>query len=217
MNQLWFCLRLCQKDRLIIKIKLIEFFLNDFHWIQWIKSKSKSGMVTRDTPYLITDTFLNIVFFFSLNIVVKKILPLLSLGWYLFTVARHNGYLTRGSNGNTHYITMSGNVSVASWVTPLAIIPFLDFFMIQWIRWISEIHLGTLMSFLLWPYVPYVFLMISSDIFHSVTYRLSVFLIKHSHTQIISDKSSSRMNFESAYYGVAHCAMTPTLDLAILP
>ena len=39
----------------------IEFFLNDFRWIHWKMSKSKSGMVTRDTPCLITDTFLEVI------------------------------------------------------------------------------------------------------------------------------------------------------------
>ena len=65
-------------------------------------------MVTRDIPYLTIDTFLDVV--------VKKIFPLLSLGWYLFTVVHHYGYLTRGSNGNAHSVTLNGNVSVASWV-----------------------------------------------------------------------------------------------------
>ena len=43
---------------------IVEFFLNDFHWIQriqWIKTKSKSSMVTRDTPYPRRDTFLDVV------------------------------------------------------------------------------------------------------------------------------------------------------------
>ena len=44
----------------------------------------------------------------------KKIFPLLSLGWYLFTMVSHNGYLTRGSNGNALSITTNGNVSVTS-------------------------------------------------------------------------------------------------------
>ena len=59
----------------------------------------------------------------------KKIFPLLPLGWYLFTVVSHNGYLTRGSNGNAHSITMNGNVPVASWVKhePLATLPVLNF------------------------------------------------------------------------------------------
>ena len=39
----------------------------------------------------------------------------------------HNGYLTSGSNVNTHSITVNGNVSVAGWVMPLVTIPFLDF------------------------------------------------------------------------------------------
>ena len=73
-------------------------------------------MVTRDPPYLTIDIFLDVV--------VKKIFPLLSLGWYLFTEVHHNGYLTRGSNGNAHSVTMNGNVSVASWVIPLVTIPF---------------------------------------------------------------------------------------------
>ena len=80
-------------------------------------------MVTRDTPYLTIDTFLDVV--------VKKIFPLLSLGWYLFTVVYHNRYLTRGSNGNACSVTMNGNVSAAIWVIPLVTIPFLDFVMIH--------------------------------------------------------------------------------------
>ena len=62
------------------------------------------------------------------DVVVKKTSPLLSLGWYLFTVVSHNGNLTRDSNRNAHSITMNGNnVSVASWVTLLVTILFLDF------------------------------------------------------------------------------------------
>ena len=80
-------------------------------------------MVTRDTPYLTIDTFPDVV--------GKKIFPLLSLGWYLFTVVHHNGYLIRGSNGNAHSVTKNGNVSVASWVIPLVTIPFLDFVIIH--------------------------------------------------------------------------------------
>ena len=37
--------------------KLFEFFLNDFcwiHWIQWIMTKHKIDMVTKNTPHLIT-------------------------------------------------------------------------------------------------------------------------------------------------------------------
>ena len=79
-------------------------------------------MVTRDTPYPIKDTFLD---------VVVKIFPLLSPGWYLFTVVSCNGYLTSGSNVSAHSITMYGNVSVTGWVIPLVAIPFLDLVMIR--------------------------------------------------------------------------------------
>ena len=88
--------------------------------------KSKSRIVTRNTPYLIIGTFLDVV--------VKKIFPLLSLGWYLFTVVHHNGYLTRDSNGNAHSVTMNGNASAASWVIPLVTIPCLEFVMIHCIH-----------------------------------------------------------------------------------
>ena len=56
-------------------------------------------MCSRDTPYLTTDTFLDVV--------VEMICPLLSVGWYLFIVMSHNGYLTRGSNDNAHPTTNS--------------------------------------------------------------------------------------------------------------
>ena len=62
-------------------------------------------MVTRDTPFLRTETVLDVV--------VKKILPLLSLGWYLFTVVSYNRYVPKGSNRNALSVTTNGNVSVA--------------------------------------------------------------------------------------------------------
>ena len=37
----------------------IQFFLNEFHWIQqiqWIMTKSKSGIITKGITYLLTDT-----------------------------------------------------------------------------------------------------------------------------------------------------------------
>ena len=124
--------------------KIIEFFLNECHWIrwiQWIKTKSKSSMVTRDTPYLTTVTLLDVV--------VKKIFPLLSLGWYLFTVVSHNGYVATGSNGNAHSVTINGNVSVANWVILLVTIPFLIWSWFIEFAEFSEIHLGkTLISLL---------------------------------------------------------------------
>ena len=79
-------------------------------------------MVSRDTPFLTTDIFLD-------GVVKKKIFSLLFLGWYLFTVVHYNGYLTRGSNRNAHSNTTNSNVdlSVASWVIPLVTIPHLNF------------------------------------------------------------------------------------------
>ena len=110
----------------------IEFSLNDFLWIQriqWIMTKSKNCMVTRDILYLRIDTFLDIV--------VKSNLPLLSVGWYLFRVVSGNRYLPRGSNENTLCIASTDNVSVARWVIPLVATLLLDLVMIHWIRWIQ--------------------------------------------------------------------------------
>ena len=36
------------------KTDLIEFFLNEFHRIQWIITKSKSGMIIKGITYLAT-------------------------------------------------------------------------------------------------------------------------------------------------------------------
>ena len=58
-----------------------------------------------------------------LDIVVKMKVPLLYLGWYLFSVEWQ--YLPRGGNGNALYITTSGIVFITSYVIPLATIPFL--------------------------------------------------------------------------------------------
>ena len=122
--------------------KTIGFFLNDFLWIQriqWIMTKSKTSMVTREILHLTIDTFLDVV--------VKNNFPLLPVDWYLFRVVSGNRYLPRGSNENTLYITSTGNVSVSRWVITLVTIPLLDFVMIHWIQWnsfgknsISPIH-----------------------------------------------------------------------------
>ena len=109
---------------------IIEFSLNDFLWIQWIMTKSKSSMVTRDIVYLTVDTLLDIV--------VISNFPLLSVGWYLFRVLSGNRYLTRGSNKNTLCITSTGNVSVARRVIHLIAILLLDLVMIHWIHWIQR-------------------------------------------------------------------------------
>ena len=82
-------------------------------------------MFTRDTPYLTIDTFLD---------VVKKEMPSLYLGWYVFSVVSGNRYLPRGSNGNALCITTTGIVFIARYVIPLAPILFLDYRMIQQIQ-----------------------------------------------------------------------------------
>ena len=63
-NQFWFCF--ATLDELDISSVHIQwaFSLNDFrwiHWIQWIMTKSKSKMVTRNSSYLEVDTFSGVV------------------------------------------------------------------------------------------------------------------------------------------------------------
>ena len=116
------------------KRKIIEFSLNGFHWIhwtQWILTKSKSGMVTRDSPYLTTDIFLyaavkkrNFYYFLCFGICLKGL--------------SFNRHQTRDSNGNALSITKTSDVFVAWWVLPLVTRLFLDFVMIHWIRWIQR-------------------------------------------------------------------------------
>ena len=115
-----------------MKTNTLEFFLNDFLWIQriqWIMIKSKTSMVTRDVLHLTTVTFLDVV--------VKKNFPLLPVDWYLFQVGTSNRYLPRVSNENALFISSTGNVSVSSWVITLVTMPLLGFVMIHWIRWIQ--------------------------------------------------------------------------------
>ena len=42
---------------LILNRWIIEFYLNNFPWIQWIMTKSKNSMVTRGITHLATDIF----------------------------------------------------------------------------------------------------------------------------------------------------------------
>ena len=55
---------------------LIEFSPNNFQWIQWIKTKSNSSMVTRDTPYLTTDTFPDVVVKKCISITVSAMVSI---------------------------------------------------------------------------------------------------------------------------------------------
>ena len=72
----------------------------------------------------------------------KNTFHLLSLGWYLFTVLSHNGYLTTGSSRNAHSITTNGNVFVASCVISGLSIPFLDF-LNDSLNWLTSVKLMT--------------------------------------------------------------------------
>ena len=100
-------------------------------WIQRIKTKSKSSMVTRNTPYLTTDTFIDVVVNKDISSTVLWD-GIYSQWWVTMDISNQ-----RYSNGNAHSITMNGNVSVVSWVIPLVTIPFLELVMIHWIRWIQ--------------------------------------------------------------------------------
>ena len=78
----------------IVACCLLEFFLNGFSWIQriqWIMTKSKSGMVTKVITYLLTDTLPVLV--------IKSEFLLLPLGSYLLPVTTRNRYQSTGSSG----------------------------------------------------------------------------------------------------------------------
>ena len=63
-----------QTDLIFAPIRkfLIEFSQNDFFWIQWIMTTSKSNMITRDILYLSIEMFFDVV--------GKKNFPLLFVG-----------------------------------------------------------------------------------------------------------------------------------------
>ena len=61
--------------------KQLEFYLNNFYWIQWIMPKLKNGMVTRAITYLKTNTLPVIE--------IKSIFPSLPLGWYILPLTLH--------------------------------------------------------------------------------------------------------------------------------
>ena len=70
-------------------LETIEFFLNEFHWIQWIMTKSKSGIVTKVIIHLLTDTLPALV--------IKSAFSLLTLGRNLLPVTIQNRYQSTGS------------------------------------------------------------------------------------------------------------------------
>ena len=114
------------------KLYIIEFSLNDFHWIQWfhwIMTKSKNGMVTRNGTKLATCT---------LPVAVIKITFLaLVLVRYLLPFSPVNCYLNRCIWVNLILAIVSGNVSANSYGVSLVTIPLLDLLIFQSIQWKS--------------------------------------------------------------------------------
>ena len=112
---------------------LIEFFPNEFPWIQriqWIMTKSKSGMVTKGITHLLTDTLPVLV--------IKSAFSLLPLGRYLLPVTTQKRYQSTGSSGKFFFTTTSRNVTIVRCRMSLVTMLVLDFVMIHWIRWIQR-------------------------------------------------------------------------------
>ena len=87
--------------------QLSFLYINYFHLIQWILTKSKSSIVTRGTVHTLQQIY-------SFIQEKKMKFPLLSLVWYLFNMVSGNRHQTRGSNGNP-----LSNVFVTRQVLPL--------------------------------------------------------------------------------------------------
>ena len=106
---------------------LFEFSLNDFPWIQWIMTKSKSSMVTRDITYLATDTLPVLV--------IQSAFSLPPLGRYQLPLTTLHRYQPADSSGKLLFTTISRNVPIR---ISLVTILLLDLDMIHWIRWIQR-------------------------------------------------------------------------------
>ena len=104
----------------VIFIFPLEFFLNKFPRIQWIMTKSKSGMVTKGITHLATNT-----------------LPVLLLGTYPLQLTTLNRCQPTVSSGKFLFTTTSRNESIVRWRMSLVTILFLDFVIIYWICWIQ--------------------------------------------------------------------------------
>ena len=112
------------------KFHSFEFSLNDFLWIQWIMTKSKSGMVIRGITHLATNT---------LPVpVIQSVFSWLPLGRYLLSLTTLNRYQPTDSSEKFFFTTTSRNVSIVRYRMSLVAILPLDFVMIHWIRWIQR-------------------------------------------------------------------------------
>ena len=85
-------------------VNAIVFSLNDFLWIQWIMTKSKSSMVTRSIINLATNTLPVLV--------IQSIFSLLPLGRYLLPLTTLNRYQTLDSSGKFFFTTTSRNAPI---------------------------------------------------------------------------------------------------------
>ena len=147
LSALWYCPPSCPKIEAKLGLNsilrsnyvtevlpvLFEFSLNDFPWIQriqWIMTKSKSSMVTRDITHLPIDTLPVLV--------IQHVFSLLPLGRYLLLLTTLNRYQPAGSSGKLLFTTISRNVSICRYRISLVTILLLDLVMIHWIRWIQR-------------------------------------------------------------------------------
>ena len=111
----------------------IEFSLNDFPWIQriqWIMTKPKSSMVTRDITHLTAYTLPGLV--------IQSVFSLLSWGRYLLPLTTVNRYQPTDSSGKFFFTTISSNISIVRCRMCVVTILLLDLITIHWIRWIQR-------------------------------------------------------------------------------
>ena len=84
----------------------MEILQNTFCWIQWIITKSKSGIVAKDILCMTKDTFRNEV--------VKRKWLLLPDSMCLFIMLSGNRNLPKGSKQSVLSVTTAGNVSAVT-------------------------------------------------------------------------------------------------------
>ena len=109
------------------------FSLNDFLWIQgiqWIMTKSKTGMDTRGITQLVVGVLPVIV--------IQIVFSLLPLGRYLLPLTTLNSYQPIDSYGKFSFTTTASNVPIVKYRMSLVTIPPLDLVIIHWFRWIHR-------------------------------------------------------------------------------
>ena len=111
-------------------LKALEFFLNEFPWIQWTMTKSKSGLVTKryypfGNKYITSASNIKCIF--------------ITISGYI-SVANHHcdRYQPMDGSGNFLFTTTSRGVSNVRSRMSLVTILLLDFVMIHWIGWIQR-------------------------------------------------------------------------------